>query len=233
MLAHMSGGAETDMEDAAQWLACYLGKKHDASFTLACDALGIPLVEQMDDVGVEAMWLQANINITQQRIIKRHLHHHFGRRVFIPKKKLSCDSEYYHAPISFGEYKYYKDNDTSQKPEKCNYWCRDSALVVSKELECLIDFTNDLDVINRFSSICLATNGMNIIAGADQGQGAWRSWIKIATMSASEIRERMEKDDDFAPKTSFIISQVAHLTCKKDNHNIFAKYCLRRSLDWI
>jgi hypothetical protein len=28
MLPHMSGGAETDMEDAAQWLGYYLGKIH-------------------------------------------------------------------------------------------------------------------------------------------------------------------------------------------------------------
>jgi hypothetical protein len=75
----------------------------------------------MDDAGAEAMWAQANINVTQQRIIKQHLHHHYGKRVFIPEKK-----------CSYGEYKYYKDVDMSQKPEKCNYWCRDSALVVSK-----------------------------------------------------------------------------------------------------
>jgi predicted nuclease of restriction endonuclease-like RecB superfamily len=159
MLAHMFGGSEADIEDAAQWLRYYLGKRHDVSFTLACDSLGIPLVEQMDDSGAEAMWAQANVNITQQRIIKRHLRHHFGKRVFIPEKKLSFDSEYYKVPIFFGEYKYYKDNDTSQKAEKCNYWCRDSTLVVSKELECLVDYTNDLDVINRFSSISSATNG--------------------------------------------------------------------------
>jgi hypothetical protein len=30
-----------------------------------------------------------------------------------------------------------------------------------------------------------------------------------------EIRERMGKDDDFDPKTSYIISQVTHITCKK------------------
>jgi hypothetical protein len=221
MLAHMCGSSDIDVEDAAQWLAYYLGKKHDASFTLACDALGIPLVEQMDDAGAEAMWAQANINVTQQRIIKRHLRHHFGRRVFIPEKNLSGDSEYYHVPISYGEYKYYKDDDMSQKPEKCNYWCRDSALVVSKELERLIDYTNDLDVISRFSSLC-TTEGMNIIAGADQGQGAWRSWLKISTMSANEIRERMGKDVDFDPKTSYIISQVAHITCKKDHHTILS-----------
>jgi hypothetical protein len=80
---------------------------------------------------------------------------------------------------------------------------------------------------------------MNIFAGVDQGQGAWRSWIKITTMSASEIRERMGKDDDFNPKTSYITSQVAHITCKKDNHNIISNtvsywcpFCLLSHPEW-
>jgi hypothetical protein len=61
---------------------------------------------------------------------------------------------------------YYKDGNKSQKPEKCNYWCTDAALVDSKQLERHNDYTNDL-VINRFSA---ATNtGMTIVAGADQG----------------------------------------------------------------
>jgi hypothetical protein len=61
---------------------------------------------------------------------------------------------------------------------------------------------------------------MNTMAGADQGQGVWQSWIKITGMSASEIRERMGKDDDFDPKTIYLISQMAHITCKKDKHKI-------------
>jgi hypothetical protein len=63
MLTHLSAGAETDIEGPAQWRAYYLGKTHDASFALACDVLGIPLVEQMDDAGAEAMWSEANNNI--------------------------------------------------------------------------------------------------------------------------------------------------------------------------
>ncbi len=77
----------------------------------------------------------------------------------------------------FGEYKYYKDGDKTQKPEKCNYWSRDAALVVSKELERIIDYSTNLDLIDSLRS--LSTSGMTIVAGADQGQGAWRSWLKI------------------------------------------------------
>jgi hypothetical protein len=110
MLDHLAGG-DMDKEDAAQWLCYYLGRKHDASFTLACNALGIPLVERMDETSAEAMWCEANINVTQQRILKRHFRHHFGKRVFIPENKILGDSKYYQVPMYFGEYKYYKDGD--------------------------------------------------------------------------------------------------------------------------
>jgi hypothetical protein len=32
------------------------------------------------------------------------------------------------------------------------------------------------------------------------------------------IRESLDKDTSFNPKTTDIISQVAHVTCKKDDH---------------
>jgi hypothetical protein len=55
----------------AQWLAFYLGKKYDGSFTLASEALGIHLVQQLDSTSMLAMWTDANINYTQQQIIKK------------------------------------------------------------------------------------------------------------------------------------------------------------------
>jgi hypothetical protein len=61
MLDHLAGG-DMGKEDAAQWLCYYLGRKHDASFTLACNALGIPLVERMDEASAEAMGCEANID---------------------------------------------------------------------------------------------------------------------------------------------------------------------------
>ncbi len=66
---------------------------------------------------------------------------------------------------------------------------------------------------------------MTIIVGADQGQGAWRSWLKINTMSAKEIREQMGKDDLYDPKTSYLITQVAHITCKKDKSPNPSQHC--------
>lgn len=48
MLNHIAGEG-FDEEDAAEWLAFYVGERHDASFTLASDNLGIPLIEQMNE----------------------------------------------------------------------------------------------------------------------------------------------------------------------------------------
>ncbi len=99
----------------------------------------------------------------------------------------------------YEEYKYYKDGDKTQKPEKCNYWSRDAALEVSKELERLIDYSTSLD---SFRS--LSTSGMTIIVGADQGQGAWHSWLTINTMSVNKIEEQMGNDDYMIPKQAIL-----------------------------
>jgi hypothetical protein len=46
ILEHVAGGLENhDKEDAAESLIYYLGKKYDASFILASEALGLPLVQ--------------------------------------------------------------------------------------------------------------------------------------------------------------------------------------------
>jgi hypothetical protein len=53
MLEHLAGpGFEKD--DAAEWLSYFLGKKYDASYTLASEALGLPLVERLDDASAQA-----------------------------------------------------------------------------------------------------------------------------------------------------------------------------------
>jgi hypothetical protein len=109
-----------------------LEEKCDAAYTVALKALGLPLVERLGDVSALAMWSDANINVTQQRIIKKHLRFHFGKRLFIPEECISKDGEHHSVPTTYGEYKYYKKADRSQKPERCSYWCRDASIVISK-----------------------------------------------------------------------------------------------------
>jgi hypothetical protein len=196
-------------------------EEYEGSFTLALEALGLPVVQRLDEQSTAAMWADANINYTQQRIIKKHLWLHFGKRLFIPESTFSADHMHYYIPTYYNEYKYYKNGDKLQKPEKCHYWCRDPSLVVAKELSRMLDYLDANSITTRFSSL-LASNSCTLIAGADQGQGAWRSWIKIVTMSGEEVRNRMSNEDNFDIKSSHIIAQVAHITCKKDHHEILS-----------
>jgi hypothetical protein len=41
-------------------------------------------------------------------------------------------------------------------------------------------------------------------------------------MSGEEVRSRMSTEDVFDIKSSYIIAQVAHKTCKKDHHEILS-----------
>jgi hypothetical protein len=93
---------------AVEWLSYFLGKKYDASYTLASEALWLPLVERLDDASAQAMWSDANINIIQQQTIKKHLCLHFGKHVFVPEKEINRDCESYFIPTVYGEYKHYK-----------------------------------------------------------------------------------------------------------------------------
>jgi hypothetical protein len=76
----------SDLADAAEWICYYIGKRHDTSLTLASETLGYPLVQRMDGAAAEAMWADANINISQQCIIKRHLRYCIGKRIFVAEK---------------------------------------------------------------------------------------------------------------------------------------------------
>jgi len=54
------------------------------------------------------------------------------------------------------------------------------------------------------------------------GQGAWRSWIKIKSGSGEKVWQTMATDQNYDPKSSYLISQVAHIMCKKDNYEILS-----------
>jgi len=68
--------------------------------------MGLPLVQRMDATNAAAIWSDTNVNITQQRIPRKHLKVHFGKRLFISEKVFSSDLERFNVPIAYGEYKY-------------------------------------------------------------------------------------------------------------------------------
>ena len=93
------------------------------------------------------------------------------------------------------------------------------------ELTRVLDYTDMPSNFNCLSSI----NGCTLVAGAYQGQGAWHSWIKIATMSGIEVRERMLTDENFDPKGSYMNSQIAHIA-KRITLKFYRKRCPMSSL---
>ncbi len=162
-----------------------------------------------------------HISYTPQRIVKKHLRLHFGWCLFISETTFSEDNEHYYLPTDYCEDKHNKQGNKTQKPERCSYWCCDPSLVVSKELSRMLDYLDPNLFSTRFKSL-LVSGYHTIIAGADQGQGAWRSWITISTMGGTEVRERSETEPDFDLKESYLIVQVSHINCKKDHHDTLA-----------
>ncbi len=221
LLDHVAGSNQHNENDAAKWMSCYIGKKYNGPFTLALEALGLPVVQRLDEKSTAAMWADAIINYTQQRIIKKHPQLHFWKWLFITDTTFNEDHEHYCIPTLYNEYKHYEKGDRTQKPERCQFWCRDPSLVVSTELSRLLDYLDPNLITTRFSSL-LASGFCTLIAGADQGQGAWWSWIKISTMSGEEVWSQMSIEEIFDTKSSYIIAQVAHITCKKDHHEILS-----------
>jgi hypothetical protein len=94
----------------------------------------------------------------------------------------------------------------------------------------LLDYTDSNLIASKFRSL-LSSDTCSLIAGADQGQGTWRSWIKIPTMSGEEVRQRMATEENFDIKSSYIIAQVSHIVCKKDHHKILSNTVSERLLE--
>ena len=52
---------------------------------------------------------------------------------------LSNVLEWYPIPTFYGEYKFYKNDELMQKPEKYPYWYHDASIVVLNELTRVLD----------------------------------------------------------------------------------------------
>ncbi len=111
------------------------------------------MVQQLDEQSTAAMWADANINYTQQRIIKKHLQPHFRKWLFIPESTFSINHQHYYVPTYYNEYKHYKNGEKMQKPDRCHYWCHDPSLVAAKELSRMLDYLDTNFILTRFSSL--------------------------------------------------------------------------------
>ncbi len=117
----------------------------------------------------------------------------------------------------------WSDDNKMQKPEQYSYWLCDPSTVVSKELSIMLDFLDPKIINSRFTSLPVS-GSFTLIAGADQGQGAWHSWIKITTYGGQEIRDHLQEDSrNCDPRSAYLLAQVAKIYCKQ----IMIKYSLK------
>jgi len=97
------------------------------------ETLGLPLV--LDKVTAKAMWHEANISKTQQRVPKRYFHAHFSKKVIIPKALLGLLIQL-GVPTQYGEYKCDQQLESGpQDPDQCQFWYQDISIVVTKDIE--------------------------------------------------------------------------------------------------
>lgn len=80
-------------------------------FTLALEALRMPVVQCMDKKSTMTMLADERIDHTQQSIIKRYLCLHLGKYLFIPDTRIEQDHEQYFVPTYYDECKYYKEGN--------------------------------------------------------------------------------------------------------------------------
>ena len=100
-LQHLPGLIHNDGNEkaGANWMISYYGHHHEDEFVAVCEELGYPvLTHKMPAATAAAMWQDANISLTAQRIILRYLHNEFGRRLVVPESMISKYGEEHVCP---------------------------------------------------------------------------------------------------------------------------------------
>jgi hypothetical protein len=80
ILEHLPG----NKVDAARWLMSYLGNHYEDTFTDAATKMGLPCCLCMDPYDAIRMRDEANVNLSQQKVIKQYLRASLGKKICIP-----------------------------------------------------------------------------------------------------------------------------------------------------
>jgi hypothetical protein len=97
-------------EDGAQWICTYLGKWYDDAFKTAATQLGFPYFVRMDPYDFIAMFINANVTITQMKTIKQYLRRCLGNGVFISDYKVWAEFTKELVMPEYGSYSYLYKN---------------------------------------------------------------------------------------------------------------------------
>ncbi len=208
---------------SVEWLCRHLATKYETDYLLAAKQAGMPILSTMDAATTSAMAGDANLSKNQLRTINRYLTQSCGSRLMVPEQRLDelagVDRM---VPAKHGTYLYRKKGDA--KPESVNYWMCSIPDLISREVELMLELQirDGVDVANGLKSYeTISGEGWDVVAGADHGQGAWRSYIKFFTEDTKWRREQADKAKNQRSSGQirnggYCIKQSAHMECRKD-----------------
>jgi hypothetical protein len=224
--------ADDETLPSVEWLCRYLATNYETDYLIAAKQAGIPILSIMDAATTSAMAADANLSKSQLRTINRYLTQSCGSRLMVPERSIDALAGVDRmVPAEHGTYSYRKksgkktNNDgNDERPESINYWTCSIPDLISREVELMLelqirDGVNVADGLKSYETI--SGQGWDVVAGADHGQGAWRSYIKFFTKDSKWRREqadkaKMQMSADQIRNGGYCTKQSAHMECRKD-----------------
>jgi hypothetical protein len=178
-------------------------------------------MHRMDPYDAVVMFDKANLKLSQQGVVKKHLQSKCGKKLFIPDYKFRDAVTKNIRPPHYGVYEYMSADAIlkKQRQEKVNYWAYNTAEAVCNDVEAMVNELGDVSSLADYQTH--KGLGWVILLRADNGKGAWRCHTKLYTHSAAYRRQfqdaRKFKKHITSHESGARLDQVAHITCKKDH----------------
>ena len=209
ILSHMN---PTDVGEAAACLCSWLLNKFQDQYEDVGKKAGLVRLKKLNGVQLTAALDEANMTHNAGNIFLRHIHHHTGFRLAEPLKKMVELGDYPYA-IKFGKAKIEKEK--GKKEEKVKYWTMCLCEALKENLQRLLN--NSEEDITKLTKFGYERNGektVDVIAGHDHGDDAYRGVARINLLSSAERRKSGRIDTGSCQIT------FAKTECKKDTYEI-------------
>ena len=206
-------------DDTFYWILKHIYKKSPHVVVKIASEAGHIICSKMSAVEASAMWVEANISIRAARVILRHLHVKFGKRLQVPFDQITMLSHISkQIQPEFGDFKYQKEGNVNKVPETIKYWT-----IKPKDL-LELDFSRLLTSEKREATFGYKSKifqphelGVVVILGSDHGGG--RSRYLVRTNYEPSSFRRANNKVGAGTRTL----QFAEVICKKDVFQIQAK----------
>ena len=120
-----------------------------------------------------AMWETANVNISQQRVIQRHLDSFFGKRFIVPEHSVR--------DIGRGALVAQLGSIKGSDNERIQFWYKRVDHVLEHEIEDII-----AEDVKFFSQVI----GVDIVVGGDHGKGKFRMVLMVVLRTANATKTK-------------------------------------------